>query len=118
MVQHLFAFGGGLLGDAGADLGRGIEDTAVVADLRQPSKAADDSGGCESLEVSVVDLGGESGGADLIEANVLVEVDGKPVRADGAVEGHEHFALLRIADALYCADHPRSLRHQKMLVVM
>ena len=61
-----------MLRDAVADFGRRIEDAAVVADLGEAAKAADDGGGGESLEVSVVDLGSESGGPDLIEADVLV----------------------------------------------
>ena len=96
----------------------GVEDAAVVADLGESAQAADGGGGGECLEVAVIDLGGKAGRPDLVEADVLVEVERESIRADGAMEGDEHLALLRVADALHGPNQPRSLRHQELLVVV
>ena len=71
VIQYLFAFDGGLLGDAVANLRRRIEDAAVVADLREAAEPADRGGGGECLQIAVIDLGGKAGRPDLVEADVL-----------------------------------------------
>ena len=113
----LLALRGGLLGDPIANFGRRVKDASVIADLGEAPEAADSSGGGKRLKVSVIDFGRKARGPDLIEADVLVEVEGKPVRADGAVEGDEHLPLLGVADALNRSDQSRALRHEKLLVV-
>ncbi len=59
VIQDLFAFRGRLLRDAIANLRRGIEHAAVVADLSQAAKAADGRRRAKSQQVAVIDLGGE-----------------------------------------------------------
>ena len=48
-LRYLFAFHGGLLGDAVANLHRWIEHAAVIADLCESTEATDRGGGGECL---------------------------------------------------------------------
>ena len=66
----------------------------------------------------MVHLGGEAGRAQRVKADVLVEVEREAIRADGAMEGDEHLALLGIADALHRTDQAGALRHEKLLMVV
>jgi len=100
MVEHLFSLRSGLPGDAIADLHRRIKNTSVIADLSETAKAADGGGGGECLQIAVVHLCSQAGRADLVKADVLRKLQGKPVGTDGAMESNEHLALLRVADAL------------------
>src|SRR6185312_7008673 len=88
------------------------------ADLRQASQPADSGCGGKRLEVTVTDFGGQASRPDLVEANIFVEVERKPIRADGAMKSDEHLALLRIPDTLDGPDQPRALRHQELLMVV
>ena len=110
MIQDLLSLCGGLLRDSVANLSRGIENRATVADLRKPAKSADGGSGGERHQVSVVYLRGEAGRADLVEADVFGKFDGEPIRAGGAVEGDKHLSLLGIAHRLHIAEQPRTLR--------
>ena len=87
------------------------KDAAVVPDLREAAQAADSGSGSERLQIAVVYLGGKAGRSDRVEAHVLVEFKRESVWADGPVEGHEHLALLCVADALDGADQPGALGH-------
>ena len=87
----------------------GVEHATVVADLREAAEATDGGGGAERQQVAVIYLGGEAGRADLVEADVLVEVEREPIRADGTVEGDEHLPLLGVANALHVANQARAL---------
>ena len=66
----------------------------------------------------MTDFGGKAGRPYLVEADIFVEVERESIRANSAMKGDEHLALLRIADALYGPDQPRTLRHQEFLMVV
>ena len=72
VIQYLFAFDGGLLGDAIANLRGRVKDAAVVADLREAAQAADSGGGGERLQIAVIYLRCKAGRPDLVKADVLV----------------------------------------------
>jgi hypothetical protein len=118
MIENLFTLLGGLLGDAVAYLGRWRKDAAVVADLGEAAQSANRCSGCEGFEVTVVDFGSEAGCADLVKADELRKLQREPVRADCAMEGDEHLALLFAADALHSSKQPRSLGQKKLLVIV
>jgi hypothetical protein len=72
----------------------------------------------ESLQVAVVNLSSKAGRTERIKADVLVQLQREPIRADGTVEGDEHLPLLGVADALDCPYQSRTLRHKELLVVV
>ena len=84
----------------------------------RPPKTTDGSSSAKGLQVAVVDLRGEAGRAERVEADVLIEVEREAIWADGAVEGDKHLALLGVADTLDCSDQPGALRHKKLLMVV
>ena len=118
VIQHLLPLGGGLFGYTVADLGRRRKDATVVPNLRETAQTSDCSGGAKREQVAVIDFCRETSCADLIEAEVLVEVEGEAVRAYRTVEGHEHLPLLGVSDALNTSDQSRALRHQELLMVV
>src|SRR6187402_1049659 len=66
----------------------------------------------------MVYLGGKPGRADLVKADVLGELQREAIRADSAVEGNEHLALLRVADALHVTKQTCALRQEKLLMIV
>ena len=96
----------------------GVKTLPLLPICARPPKTADGGCGAERHQIAVVDLGCEAGRADLVEADVFVEVQRESIRADGAMEGDEHLALLGVADALHGPDQARALRHEKLLMVV
>ncbi len=66
----------------------------------------------------MVNLGGQAGRADLVEARVFVDVERKAIGADGAVKDDRHLVLLLVVDGLHLADKPGALGQQQLLVVV
>ena len=118
VIQHLLPLGGGLLGYTVADLRRRRKDTTVVPNLSKTTQASDRSGGAEGEQVAVIDFCRETSCTDLVEAEVLVEVEGEAVGAYCPVEGHEHLPLLGVPNALHTSNQSRALRHQELLMIV
>ena len=118
MIQDLFAFRRRLRGDAITNLGRRIENAAVVADLGQSAQAANRGGGGERLGVSVIDLRRKAGGPDLVETKIFRQLKREAIGADGPVKRDEHLSLLSIPDAGDLAKQPSSLGEKELLMIV
>jgi hypothetical protein len=66
----------------------------------------------------VIDFGGETSCADLVEAKVLIEIERKPVWAYSTMERDEHLPLLGVTNALHTTNQPCALRHEKLPVIV
>jgi hypothetical protein len=117
-VQYLLRLQRSLRGDPVADLRIGVQHASVVADLRQSADPAHCGGGGKGTQVMVVDVGRKPGRSERIKPGVLVQVDGKTIGAESAIEGDEKLPLTSPGHALNVPDKARSLRKKKLLVVM
>ena len=61
MIEHLFAFGSGLLRDPVTNLSRGRENASAVANLREATQPSDRRGCGERLEISMIHICCEAG---------------------------------------------------------
>src|ERR1700679_1238067 len=118
MVAHPLSLSGGLLGDAVPNLSRRRKNAGAVADLGESAQTSDRCGCGERLQVSVVNFRCEASRSERIKAHVLIEFERESIRADSPMECDEHLALLCVAHALNRPNQPRTLRHEKLLVVV